>query len=75
MTRTVAASRDAHSYSRSNAAHRLSTTVSLVESYLQYRRERRALLALDPYLLKDIGISRAEAERIAHAPFSHWTKR
>ncbi|MBC8049685.1 MAG: DUF1127 domain-containing protein [Chitinophagales bacterium] len=75
MTRTVAVPRDAHSYSRPNPAHHLSKAVSFIEGYLQYRRERRALLALSPHLLKDIGISRADAERIAHAPFSHWTKR
>lgn len=75
MTRTVAVPRDAHSYSRSNSAHYLSKAVSFIEDYLQYRRDRRALLALDPYLLKDIGLSRADAERIAHTPFGHWTKR
>jgi uncharacterized protein YjiS (DUF1127 family) len=32
-------------------------------------RERRALLALSDHMLKDIGISRAEAEREARRPF------
>jgi len=32
-------------------------------------RQRRALLALDARILKDIGISRAEAEREAGRPF------
>jgi uncharacterized protein YjiS (DUF1127 family) len=32
-------------------------------------RERRALLALDERMLKDLGITRAEAEREARRPF------
>ena len=32
-------------------------------------RERRALLALSDHMLKDIGITRAEAEREAGRPF------
>jgi len=32
-------------------------------------RQRRALLALSEHMLKDIGISRAEAEREASRPF------
>jgi uncharacterized protein YjiS (DUF1127 family) len=32
-------------------------------------RERRALLALSDHMLKDIGITRAEAEREAARPF------
>jgi uncharacterized protein YjiS (DUF1127 family) len=32
-------------------------------------RERRALLALSDHMLKDIGITRAEAEREASRPF------
>jgi uncharacterized protein YjiS (DUF1127 family) len=32
-------------------------------------RQRRALLALDERMLKDIGISRGEAEREARRPF------
>jgi uncharacterized protein YjiS (DUF1127 family) len=32
-------------------------------------RQRRALLAFSDDMLKDIGISRAEAEREAHRPF------
>jgi uncharacterized protein YjiS (DUF1127 family) len=32
-------------------------------------RQRRALLALSDHMLKDIGITRAEAEREARRPF------
>jgi uncharacterized protein YjiS (DUF1127 family) len=32
-------------------------------------RQRRALLALNEHMLKDIGITRAEAEREARRPF------
>ena len=35
----------------------------------QLSRERRALLALDERMLKDIGVTRAEAEREARRPF------
>lgn len=34
-------------------------------------RQRRALLALNDRMLKDIGISRAEAEQEARRPFWH----
>jgi uncharacterized protein YjiS (DUF1127 family) len=33
------------------------------------RRTRRAITALDPFLLKDIGVSYAEAEAEANKPF------
>lgn len=32
-------------------------------------RQRRALLTMNDYMLKDIGISRADAEREARRPF------
>jgi uncharacterized protein YjiS (DUF1127 family) len=32
-------------------------------------RQRQALMALDDRLLKDIGVSRADAEREANKPF------
>lgn len=36
---------------------------------LQVRRERRALAALDPRLLKDVGLSQSTAYREAHRNF------
>ncbi len=72
MTRTVAAPHSAHSDLRTGAVERLTTLVSSIESYIQYRRDRRALLELDNHLLKDIGLSRADAERIADTSFRHW---
>ncbi len=72
MTRTIAAPRDAQSHLPTGAVNRLNSLVSSIENYLQYRRDRRALLSLDNYMLKDIGISRADAERIANASFNHW---
>lgn len=75
MNNTVAAPRNAAAHSRSNSVEGLSSLVTLIESYLDYRRERGALLALDNHLLKDIGISRADAERISHMPFSMWRKK
>ncbi len=44
-----------------------------LEAYSEFRRQRSALMALDDYMLKDIGLSRAEAERIAAEPFD-WHK-
>jgi uncharacterized protein YjiS (DUF1127 family) len=41
----------------------------LVEGWVERRRERRALLELDDALLKDIGLSRADALREASKPF------
>jgi uncharacterized protein YjiS (DUF1127 family) len=37
------------------------------ENYLELRRQRRNLLALDDRMLKDIGISRADISRIGAA--------
>lgn len=34
------------------------------EDYLEYRRQRRNLLALDDRMLKDIGLSRADVMRV-----------
>jgi uncharacterized protein YjiS (DUF1127 family) len=43
--------------------------VMKLENYAEHKRQRHALRALDDRLLKDIGVSRAEAERIAAEPF------
>lgn len=47
----------------------LGNIVQKVEAYLETRRERRELLALDDQMLRDIGINRGEAEQIAGKPF------
>jgi uncharacterized protein YjiS (DUF1127 family) len=44
-------------------------TIDLMLSWQEVARQRRALLALDERLLKDIGITRADAEREASRPF------
>jgi uncharacterized protein YjiS (DUF1127 family) len=36
-----------------------------VEDYLEYRRQRRSLLALDDRMLKDIGLGRADVMRVS----------
>jgi uncharacterized protein YjiS (DUF1127 family) len=41
----------------------------LLERWVERRRQRRALLELGDALLKDIGISRADALREASKPF------
>jgi uncharacterized protein YjiS (DUF1127 family) len=43
--------------------------LELVLSWQEVARQRRALLALDERLLKDIGITRADAEHEAGRPF------
>ncbi len=53
---------------RSAAAYLLRTWRQL-EMWGVRARERRALLALDDHLLKDIGLSRADAVREGSKPF------
>jgi uncharacterized protein YjiS (DUF1127 family) len=48
--------------------------VELVLGWQEVARQRRALLALDERLLKDIGITRADAVREASRPFWDPTK-
>ncbi len=43
--------------------------VLALEAWLENRRQRRALVALSDRSLKDIGVSRSEAEGIAAMPF------
>ena len=42
---------------------------TLLEGWAERRRQRRALLALSDHQLKDLGISRREAEREGSKPF------
>jgi uncharacterized protein YjiS (DUF1127 family) len=43
--------------------------IELILGWQEVARQRRALLKLDERLLKDIGITRADAEREASRPF------
>ena len=52
----------------------LSGLVLKLQDYAEYRRQRRALMALDDHMLKDIGVSRAEAARIVGKDFD-WSSR
>jgi uncharacterized protein YjiS (DUF1127 family) len=48
------------------------SSLRFVDMLLQFHeraRQRQALMALDDRLLKDIGVSRADAEREANKPF------
>jgi uncharacterized protein YjiS (DUF1127 family) len=47
----------------------LTSAVKWLEAYAEHRRQRRNLLSLDDHLLKDIGLSRNDAEQIASKPF------
>lgn len=44
--------------------------VQKIEAYLEIRKERKELLALDDRMLQDIGLNRSEAELIASKPFN-----
>ena len=41
----------------------------LIEAWIERYRQRRALLELSDHMLKDIGISRIEAEHEGRKPF------
>jgi uncharacterized protein YjiS (DUF1127 family) len=43
--------------------------ILLLERWIERHRQRRALRELSDHVLKDIGISRAEAEREGRKPF------
>jgi uncharacterized protein YjiS (DUF1127 family) len=56
--------------SRPSGARRLAAIgLARLLHWHELARQRRALLALSDHMLKDIGISRAEAEREASRPF------
>ncbi len=55
--------------SRPRLTHRLTQAVSWVESAFRTARERRLLMALDECALKDIGVSKADAEAEWSRPF------
>ena len=60
---------------RATKPHNLLTGLVLkLQDYAEFRRQRRALMALDDHMLKDIGISRAEADRIGEKDFD-WSDR
>lgn len=44
-------------------------TAALVENWLSISRQRRALARLDDRMLRDIGVSRASANRESNRPF------
>lgn len=52
----------------------LTGLVLKLQDYAEHRRQRRALMALDDHMLKDIGLSRAEAARIVDKDFD-WSGR
>lgn len=51
-----------------------SRMIMLLQDYVENRRQRQALMALDDHMLKDIGLSRAEAARIGGKSFD-WAER
>ncbi len=64
----------AHHGMASTSAHpsfgeRLLAVWKMLETWQVRARQRRRLLELDDRLLRDIGISRADAQRLADRPF------
>jgi uncharacterized protein YjiS (DUF1127 family) len=55
--------------SRSGLGARLTDLVVKVEAMLETYRQRRALLALSDHMLRDLGLSRADAYREATRSF------
>lgn len=47
----------------------LTRLVGTIEGWIERRRQRRALLQLNDHMLKDIGVSRADAWREGAKPF------
>jgi uncharacterized protein YjiS (DUF1127 family) len=54
---------------QSRALGWLTMVVEVVETWLQRRRQRKALLELSDHVLKDIGISRNQAFQEGRKPF------
>ena len=52
----------------------LTGLVFKLQDYAEYRRQRRALMALDDHMLKDIGLNRSEVARIVERDFD-WSGR
>ncbi len=50
-------------------ARGLAPVARVVETWLHRRRTRRHMTRLSDYLLKDIGITRADVDAEAHKPF------
>lgn len=48
----------------SRASRVASSLASAFEGFMEFRRQRRELLALDDRMLKDIGLSRADIMRV-----------
>jgi uncharacterized protein YjiS (DUF1127 family) len=59
----------AHSYVRPVSQSSISVLVATVERWLERRSQRRALLALDNALLKDVGLTSAQAWAEGSKPF------
>lgn len=49
----------------------MGAVIAMLLQWHERAHQRRALLTLDDRMLKDIGVSRAEAEREANKPFWH----
>lgn len=59
---------------QSRPRHGLIARVMLrIEAYMELRRQRHALRQLDDHMLKDIGLTRGDVDRIANHPHD-WNK-
>jgi uncharacterized protein YjiS (DUF1127 family) len=54
---------------RSARTNLLTAVLTAVDTWIERHRQRNALLELNDAMLKDIGVSRADAEREGSKPF------
>jgi len=54
---------------RKEPIHPVAAAIALIARWIERARQRRALVGLDDHVLRDIGVTRVEAEREWEKPF------